>query len=179
MIGSKRSHWRPIVSGFSECTVSNQLLATQHDASYLIKSPWFSGAVEGIQGDEISLVNTTERHAGIAVLLRGQSVYTFGGAPGAPQLAFVCSQEDQVQIPPYAARQFPVRRDDSAHSSIRTQGDAIVLQMHRPLETGVAIYAVDSTVKFDRDWLPVNSRIFQCVRRTTNRKDHAPRHGHF
>jgi hypothetical protein len=53
-----------------------------------------------------------------------------------------------VQIPPYASRQFPVQRDDSSHFSIKTQGDAVVLQMLRPVQTGVKVYTVDSTVKF-------------------------------
>jgi hypothetical protein len=44
-----------------------------------------------------------------------------------------------------------VRRDNSTQFSIRTQGDALVLQMRRPLEAGVEIYTVDSTVKFGRE----------------------------
>jgi hypothetical protein len=41
-----------------------------------------------------------------------------------------------------------VQRDDSTHFSIKTQGDAVVLQMLRPVQTGVKVYTVDSTVKF-------------------------------
>jgi len=140
------------VSGFSACTVGNQSRATPRDASYPTRSPWFSGAVEGIRGDEISLVNTTERAAQASLCYSAGNLYSPSVVlAGAPQLAFVCSQEDQVQIPPYASRQFPVRRDNSTQFSIRTQGDALVLQMRRPLEAGVEIYTVDSTVKFGRE----------------------------
>ncbi len=51
-------------------------------------------------------------------------------------------------IPPYASRQFPVQRDDSTHFGIKTHGDAIVLQMMRPVQAGVKVYTVDSSVKF-------------------------------
>jgi hypothetical protein len=139
------------VSGFSECTVGDRLRSTPRDASYPATSPWFSGAVQGIQGDAISLVNTTERAAQASLCYSAGNLYTpLVALPGAPELAFVCSQEDQVQIPPYAARLFPVQRDNNTQFSIRTQGEAIVLQMLRPLETGVKIYTVDSTVKFGR-----------------------------
>lgn len=32
---------------------------------------------------------------------------------------------------------------------MKTRGDALVLQMLRPLGTGVRIYSVDSTIKFE------------------------------
>jgi hypothetical protein len=64
------------------------------------------------------------------------------------ELRLVCSKAFEVLIPPYAARQFPVHRDNSTHFGIKTVGDAIVLQMLRPLATEVKIYTVDSTVKF-------------------------------
>jgi hypothetical protein len=41
-----------------------------------------------------------------------------------------------------------VEHEGNSHFSMKTQGDAIVLQMLRPLETGVKIYSVDSTIKF-------------------------------
>jgi len=41
-----------------------------------------------------------------------------------------------------------VEHEGNSHFSMKTEGDAIVLQMLRPLETGVKIYSVDSTIKF-------------------------------
>jgi hypothetical protein len=137
------------VAGFSECTVANQLRSTPRNAFYPTSSPWFSGAVNGIEEHAISLVNTTERAALASLCYSAGNLYTPSiQQPGSPQMAFVCSQEDQVQIPPYAARLFPLQRDNSTQFIIRTQGEAIVLQLFHPLETGVKIYSVDSTVKF-------------------------------
>jgi hypothetical protein len=66
----------------------------------------------------------------------------------APELRLVCSKQFEVLIPPYTARQFPVQRDDSTHFGIQTMGEALVLQMLRPVASGVKVYTVDSTVKF-------------------------------
>jgi hypothetical protein len=141
-------------SGLSQCTVSKQLRNTTRDAFYPMNNPSFSGAVEGIEEHSISLVNTTERAAQASLCYSAGNLYTpLVPLPGRPQLAFVCSQEIQVQIPPYAARLFPVQRDNSTQFSITTQGEAIVLQMLHPLDTG-KIYTVDSTVKFGRELTP-------------------------
>jgi hypothetical protein len=53
-------------------------------------------------------------------------------------------------MPPFGARQFPVARDGNSYFSLKTDGSAIVLQMLHPLATGVKIYTVDSTIKFQQ-----------------------------
>ena len=136
------------VSGFSECTVSHQLRSTPRDAFYPTSNPSFSGAVEAMHEDTIALVNTTERAAQASLCYSAGILYT---RPGTAQLAFLCSQEDQVQIPPYAARLFPVQRENSTRFSIQTQGEAIVLHLLHPLETGMKIDTGDSAVKFGRE----------------------------
>ena len=65
-----------------------------------------------------------------------------------------------VRIPPFASRQFPVEHEGNSHFSMKTQGDAIVLQMLRPLETGVKIYSVDSTIKFGGEFRRQNTDAF-------------------
>jgi hypothetical protein len=137
------------VSGLSECTVENQLRSTPRQLSYPTRNPWFSGDVEEMPGNMISLVNTSERAAQASLCYSEGNLYSVPtDAHPAPELTLVCSKAFDVLIPPYASRQFPVQRDDSTHFGIKTQGEAIVLQMLRPLETGVKVYTVDSTVKF-------------------------------
>jgi hypothetical protein len=137
------------VSGLSECTVDNQLRSTPRELSYPTRSPWFSGDVEEMQGNMISVVNTSERAAQASLCYSQGNLYSVPtDAHPTPELTLVCSRAFEVLIPPYAARQFPVHRDDSTHFGIKTMGEAIVLQMLRPVATGVKVYTVDSTVKF-------------------------------
>lgn len=137
------------VSGLSECTIDNQLRSTPRQLSYPTRNPWFSGDIEEMQGNMISVVNTSERAAQASLCYSEGNLYSVPTpAHPTPELTLVCSKAFDVLIPPYASRQFPVQRDDSTHFGIKTQGDAIVLQMLRPVATGVKVYTVDSTVKF-------------------------------
>jgi hypothetical protein len=43
-----------------------------------------------------------------------------------------------------------VTREGNSNFSLKTEGTAVVLQMLRPLATGVKIYSVDSTIKFQQ-----------------------------
>jgi hypothetical protein len=137
------------VSGLSECTVDNQLRSTPRQLSYPTRNPWFSGDVEEMQGNLISVVNTSERAAQASLCYSAGNLYSVptAGHP-TPELTLVCSKQFEVLIPPYASRQFPVQREDSTHFGIKTLGDALVLQMLHPVAAGVKIYSVDSTVKF-------------------------------
>jgi hypothetical protein len=137
------------VAALSECTIDNQLRSTPRQLSYPTRNPWFSGDIEEMQGNMITVVNTSERAAQAALCYSQGNLYSVP-APQNPQsqLTLVCSKAFDVLVPPYATRQFPVHREDSTHFSIKTQGDAIVLQMMRPVAAGVKVYSVDSTVKF-------------------------------
>jgi hypothetical protein len=137
------------VSAVSECAIHNQLLSTPRQLSYPTRNPWFSGDVEEMRGNVILLVNTSEREARAALCYSAGNLYSVP-TPGhpSPELTLVCSSSYDVQVPPYAARQFPVERDGSTHFSIKTQGEAIVLQMLRPVESGVKVYKVDSNITF-------------------------------
>jgi hypothetical protein len=137
------------VSAVSECTIHNQLLSTPRQLSYPTRNPWFTGDVEEMRGSLISLVNTSEREARAALCYSAGNLYSVPTpAHPTPELTLVCSSAFDVQVPPYAARQFPVERDGSTHFSIKTQGEAIVLQMLKPVESGVKVYKVDSTITF-------------------------------
>lgn len=137
------------VSGTSECTVDNQLRSTPRQLSYPTRNPWFSGDIEDMSANMITVVNTSERAAQASLCYSQGNLYSVPtDAHPSAELKLVCSDSFDVLIPPYATRQFPVHRADSTHFSIKTIGDAIVLQMLRPVAAGVKVYTVDSTVKF-------------------------------
>ena len=140
------------VSGRSECAEDNQLRSTPREVAYPTRNPWFSGDIEEMHGNLISLVNTSEFAARASLCYSAGNLYSLPG--DSRELAFICSAAFDVQIPPFASRQFPVEHEGNSHFSMKTQGQAIVLQMLRPLATGVKIYSVDSTIKFGGEVSP-------------------------
>jgi hypothetical protein len=140
----------PVValSGVTECVAADQLRSTAREVAFPIRNPWFSGEAAQMRGNLISLVNTSERAARALLCYSSGNLYSVP-SPGrsTPELMPICSTVD-IQVPPFASLQFPVEHEGSSQFSIKTRGDGIVLQMLRPLETGVKMYKVDSTIKF-------------------------------
>jgi hypothetical protein len=134
------------VSGTSECAIHNQLRTTAREVAYPTRNPWFSDDVSEIPSNVISVVNTSECAAKVSLCYSAGNLYSLPGKTLAP----ICSQSFEVQMPPFGARQFPVARDGNSYFSLKTDGSAIVLQMLHPLATGVKIYTVDSTIKFQQ-----------------------------
>jgi hypothetical protein len=137
----------PVVAaaGTSECVIANQLRTSTREIAYPMRNPWFSGDVSEIAGDIVSLVNTSEHAAKASLCYSAGNLYS---VPSAPAFNFVCSHSLEVQIPPFGAKQFPVQHEGSSQFAMKTQGESIVLEMLHPLQTGVRIYSVDSTIKF-------------------------------
>ena len=144
------------ISGRAECAVENQLRSTPREVAYPTRNPWFSGDIEEMHGNLISLVNTSEFAAQASLCYSAGNLYSLpnDSRAAAAELTPICSARFDVQVPPFASRQFPVEHDGNSHFSMKTQGEAIVLQMLRPLETGVKIYSVDSTIKFGAEASP-------------------------
>jgi hypothetical protein len=137
------------VSGHTECVSDNRLRTTPREVAYPVRNPWFTSDVDELHGNLVSMVNTSEHPAKASLCYSAGNLYSLPSqAHSTAELTPICSIAFDVQIPPYGARQFPVERDGSSHFWIKTQGDAIVLQMLRPLDTGVKIYSVDSSIKF-------------------------------
>jgi hypothetical protein len=137
------------VSGAVECTDGNQLRSAPRQIVYPLRSPWFSEDVADLRGDMISLINTSERPARAAACYSAGGLYSVP-APGRKpsELTPICDVAFEVLIPPFGARQFPVERGGNTHFALKTQGDAIVLQMLHPAQEGVRIYTVDSSITF-------------------------------
>jgi hypothetical protein len=137
------------VSGRAECAEDNQLRSTPREVAYPTRNPWFTGDIEEMHGNLISLVNTSEFAAKASLCYSAGNLYSMPTDSRAKtELTLICSEAFDVQIPPFATRQFPVEHEGNSHFSIKTQGQAIVLQMLRPSATGVRVYSVDSTIKF-------------------------------
>lgn len=140
----------------SECVVGNEIRSTTRQVAFPSRNPWFSGSVADLHGASIWVVNVSDRPMHASACYSSGSYYIVPsgstrerGAP--PQPAIICSTSEQVQIPPFASRQFPVERDGNSHFSLHTEGPAIVLQALRPIDIGVHVYTVDSSVTFSSE----------------------------
>jgi len=131
------------VAGATECVVGNELHTARREVAYPTRNPWFSADAAKVRGETILLINVHEHAA------RAKLCYSVADAEFKP----VCSNDDDVQIPPFGSRQFLIDADPHARVTLRTRGDHIVLQMLKPVKPGVRVYTVDSTIKFG-DELP-------------------------
>lgn len=133
------------VSGTTECVDGDRLRATVREIAYPMRNPWFSGEVAEMSGNLIAVINTSEGSATARLCYSSGALFSVPGT----ELQPVCSNAFEVRIPPFGARQFPVRREGNSGFLLETEGSGIVLQMLRPLPAGVRMYTVDSTIRFE------------------------------
>ncbi len=141
----------------SECVVGNELRSTTRQVAFPMRSPWFSGAVAELHGANIWIVNVSGRPVEASACYSSGSYYTVPGLSARergsrpPQPATICSASEQVQVAPYASHQFPFERDGNSQFSLHTEGPEIVLQALRPIDIGVHVYTVDSSITFSSE----------------------------
>ncbi len=143
------------VEGVTECVVGDQLRRVVRDVAFPTVSPWFSGDVAELEGGEISLINTSESAIEASGCYSSGSLFSNPGKNKGAELEPVCSESFHVQVPPFGTRRFPVKRENSSHFAVKTQGRGIVLQMLRPVDVSVHLYKVDSSIQFGGEVTPV------------------------
>ena len=140
------------VSGVTECLVADQLRTTVRDVASPVGNPWFSGDVSHGDDGIVALINTSESPAHVLGCYSSGVLYSVPHEhQPATELTPVCSETIDELVPPFGSSQYPVSRDGNSHFSLKTQGDAIVLQMLRPAKSSVKVYQVDSTITFGKD----------------------------
>jgi hypothetical protein len=138
----------------AECVIGNELRSATRQVAFPMRNPWFSGSVADLHGAAIWMVNVSDHPAHASVCYSSGSYYILPGESPRkseshpPQPSTICSASEEVQIPPFASRQFSVERDGNSHFSLHTEGPAIVLQALRPIDIGVHVYTVDSSITF-------------------------------
>ena len=140
------------LSGATECRTGDQLRVAAREVAFPTRNPWFSGDTTDLRGALVTLINTSEHAARASACYSSGSLYSVPD-PAQPvtELRELCSATLDLQIPPFGTREIPVERNGNSHFSLRTSGDAIVLQMLRAADEGVRIYSVDSTIQFGEE----------------------------
>ena len=147
------------VSGKTECVAGNELRSAPRVVAYPTRNPWFTGDIHGGEnGEEISLINTSERAAKASLCYSSGTLVSVPDSSRTPELVPLCSIAYDVLIPPFGSREFPVERGGNTHFSLKTHGDSIVLEMLKPLETRLNLYRVDSTIVFGEEALASPNR---------------------
>jgi len=140
------------VSGKTECVAGNELRSAPRVVAYPTRNPWFTGDIRGGEsGEEISLINTSERAAKASLCYSSGTLVSVPDSLRTPELVPLCSLAYDVLIPPFGSREFPVERGGNSHFSLKTHGDSIVLEMLKPPETQLKLYSVDSTIVFGEE----------------------------
>ena len=134
------------VGGFTECLTGNELTTFRRDVAYAMRNPWFAGDIVELRGQVILVVNTTPLAAKASACYSNGNLTSDGDRDS--KLTELCSAALSVQIPPYGSREFPVDRGQSSYFSLKTRGEALILQMLKPAGKGVATFTVNSTVTF-------------------------------
>lgn len=148
-IPATRSAPAVALSGTTECRQEGALHAASREVAYPTRDPWFSGDTADLHNAVVTLINTSEKTAWASACYSGGNLYFVPGAQPTAELAPVCSEVANVQIPPFGTREFPVERGNNSHFALRTGGEAIVLQMLRPGDQG--IFLVDSSIRFGEE----------------------------
>jgi hypothetical protein len=143
------------VQGVTECVAGDQLRRVVRQVAFPTLNPWFSGDVADLEGSEISLINTSAAAVTASGCYSSGSLFSNPTRTGGADLEPVCSASFHVQVPPFGTRQFPVKRENSTHFSVKTQGSGIVLQMLRPVDASVRLFKVDSSIQFGSEVTPV------------------------
>ena len=137
------------VSAESQCIAGDRLETVRRDVAFPQRNAWFESETPALRGGVVSLINTSALGAMVRLCYSAGNLYSVPGrGQPAGDLQPICSQAFDLLIPPFGARQFPVERDGSRYFSLRTAGQAIVLEMLRPLDANIKIYRVDSSIRF-------------------------------
>lgn len=140
-----------VLSGAVECLDGDRLVSAPREVVYPMRNPWFAGDTAALPGGMVTAINTSSRP------VRASACFSSGNlvSNGQPQLVPLCSATFDFEIPPFGTRQVSIEKADSSWFSLRTIGEAVVLEMLRPLAPRVKLYRVDSTIQFGQEVTPV------------------------
>jgi hypothetical protein len=134
------------------CLSGNILVNTAREVAFPMRNPWFAGSALEWTGVELWAVNVSPHPARAHTCYSNGTYYILPEESGPsripPQPQPVCSHSDDVQMAPWASYRFPLERDGSTQFSLRTEGEAILLQALRPAPAGSNTFAVESRIIF-------------------------------
>jgi len=136
------------VEGLTECLTGDQLRAVPRSAALAMRNPWFAGDVADFAGAMVAVVNTSAQAARADLCYSAGNLYFDPAKMPDRRLARLCSWPEEVALPPFGSREFPMEREGAKEFALHTRGESIVLLVLRPVAAGIRVYRVDSTIRF-------------------------------
>ncbi len=138
------------ITGAVECVDGNRLVSAARDVVYPMRHPRFAGEIADLSGGLVTAINVSDRPALLS------ACYSSGNlvSNGKPELVPLCSSTLDLMIPPFGTRRVPVEHGGNSWFSLKATGEAVVLEMLRPLEPHVKLYRVDSSIQFGQEVPP-------------------------
>jgi len=142
------------VEGWTECLAGDQLRTVPRSAALAMRNPRFAGEVADLAGAVMAVVNVSAQAARADLCYSAGNLYFVPAEMPDGRLARLCSSSEEVAIPPFGSREFPVEREGANEFALHTRGESIVLLLLRPVAAGLRVYRVDSTIRFGSEVPP-------------------------
>jgi len=142
------------VEGLVECLAGDQLRTVPRSAALAMRNPWFAGPVADLDGAVMAVVNASAQAASAYLCYSAGNLYFVPAEMPDGRLARLCSWSEEVALPPFGSRQFPIEREKANEFALHSRGESIVLLLLRPVAAGVRAYRVDSTIRFGSEVPP-------------------------
>jgi hypothetical protein len=119
-----------------------------------MRNPWFAGEVTDSTGAMMAVVNASAQAALADLCYSAGNLYFLPAEMPDGRLVRLCSWSEQVAIPPFGSRTFPVAREGAREFDLHARGNSVVLLLLRPVAPGVHEYHVDSSIHFGSEVPP-------------------------
>ena len=133
------------LSGAVECLEGGGLKTVAASVMFPARNPWIRGDVTDFHASEVWMLNASAFPASVSVCYSNGSYTQLGDSQKATE---ICTEEDDLFLPPFGMRTAPVVKNGNSRFSLRANGDAIALRLVVPLSEKTKKFAVDSTIQF-------------------------------
>ena len=137
------------VSGATLCRDREGAHSAARPVAFPARNPWFAAETADLPGAILTLVNLSPATAQVSLCYgSGTLIGVPGDSASSRELRPLCSATQDVQVPAYAARQFPIEHEGNSYFSLRTRGDLLILELLRPSPATAGLFTVDSSIQF-------------------------------
>jgi hypothetical protein len=133
------------LSGAVECLDGGELKTIAASVVFPAPDPWIRGDIADFHANEVWVLNASASPARAALCYSSGS---YSQLPDGSKPADICSDEEDLYLPPFGMRTAPVIKSGNSRFSLRATGDAIALRLVVPTPERKKKFSVDSSIEF-------------------------------